>query len=107
MIIRRVNIGGYNYSLSDFTQICEKNSIILIKNAELATFIRLKSTPIQIKLIEIKDSIFLLESFGNQSMIPSDLKNCSTIYYMDSDSCGLGDENQIVNSISEKFIMLH
>ena len=46
MIIRRVNIGGYNYSLSDFTQICEKNSIILIKNRELATFIRLKSKPI-------------------------------------------------------------
>ena len=102
MIIRRVNIGGYNYSLSDFTQICEKNSIIIIKNTELATFIRLKSKPMQIKLIELKDSIFLLESFGNQSMIPSDLKNCSTIYYMDSDSCGFGDENQIVNNISEK-----
>ena len=35
-------------------------------------------------------------------MIPSDLKSCSTIYYMDSDSCGFGDENQIVNNISEK-----
>ena len=87
MIFKSVDIGGNNYSLSNFTQLCQKNSIILVKNSELATLLRLKSKPIQIQFTEIKDSIFLLESFGNQSMIPSSLMKCSTIYYLYDDSC--------------------
>ena len=46
MIFKSVDIGGHNYSLSNFTQLCQKNSIILVKNSELATLLRLKSKPI-------------------------------------------------------------
>ena len=87
MIFKSVNIGGHNYFLSDFTQLCKKDSTILVKNSELSTLLRLKSKPIQIQFVEIKDSIFLLESFGNQPMIPSSLMKCSTIYYLYDDSC--------------------
>lgn len=96
-------IGDYNYFLSNFTQLCQKNSIILVKNPELAKLLRLKSKPIQIQFFEIKDSIFLLESLGNQSTIPSSLMKCLTIYYLyDTCCCNCHRSHYIVEYISKE-----
>lgn len=105
MIIKSVNIGSYcyNHSLLNFTRIFEKDSIIIVKNKKLAELLKDKVKPNQVQLSEIHDNIFLLESFGNQTIIPSDLENCSTIYYLYSNDCDFED-GSIVEHISEEEI---
>ena len=80
MQIRSVNIKEYENSLIEFLRRCNKRSIILIKNKELAKFL-LKGTK-KIELEEIEKNIFLLKSSRDEYTRPDKLEEISTIYYI-------------------------
>lgn len=102
MQIRSVNIKDYENSLIEFLRRCNKRSIILIKNKELAKFL-LKGTK-KIELEEIEKNIFLLKSSRDEYTRPDKLEEISTIYYIYSTESGFYINSQIVERISNEQI---
>lgn len=102
MQIKSVNIKDYENSLIEFLRSCNKRSIILIKNKELAKFL-LKGTK-KIELEEIEKNIFLLKSSRDEYTRPDKLEEISTIYYIYSTESGFGINSQIVERISNEQI---
>ena len=103
MTFRSVNISDYYYSLSEFTQKCEKNSIIVIKTGKLAKLLEEQSQK-SMRFKEIKPNIFLLESFGNHFVIPASFEKCTKIYYIYSENCNFESEEYIVKYLSRELI---
>ena len=102
MQIKSVNIKDYENSLIEFLRRCNKRSIILIKNKELAKFL-LKGTK-KIELEEIEKNIFLLKSSRDEYKRPDKLEEISTIYYIYSTESGFSINSQIVERISNEQI---
>lgn len=102
MQIEIINIQNYENSLIKFVRRCNKKSIIIIKNQELAKFL-LQNTG-KLELEQIEKSIFLLKSIEGEYTKPDRLEEISTVYYIYSSERRFCINSQIVESISNEQI---